>query len=69
MAVKNKQKYLGLPLETVIEVIAEKDGKIYKQEMTLKEANNINKKKGFSYKFFQKGFSCFKDVIFCFKLI
>ena len=58
-----KQKYLGLPLETVIEVIAKKDGKRYKQEMTLGEANNMDKKKGFSYKFFQKGFSCFKDII------
>jgi hypothetical protein len=65
MAVKksssaNKNEYIGLPYDTIIEVIAT-DGKDYiKKEMTYGEALNLKKKKGWRYDFYQKGFSQFK---------
>lgn len=59
---KNK-KFIELPDLTIIEVIAKNGNKVYKQEMTYGDAKNIKKKKGFSYSFFQLGFSSYKNVI------
>lgn len=48
-----------LPLDTIIEVVAIKDGKTIKKEMTYGEALKLKPKNGWTYKNFQRGFSQF----------
>ena len=57
-----KGDYVGLPFETIIEVVAT-DGKEYvKREMTYGEALNLKKRKGWTYINYQKGFSQFNNI-------
>jgi cobalamin biosynthesis Co2+ chelatase CbiK len=46
--------------ETIVEIIATKNGKHYKKEMTVKEWKGFLRQNGFSYTVYQKGFSQFK---------
>jgi len=46
--------------DTTIEVIATKNGKHYKQVMTMEKWQSFEKKPGFTYQTFQAGFSQFK---------
>lgn len=55
MAVKKSNTELDP--ETIIEVIAKKDGKVFKKEMTYKKALKLDKKKGYTYEFYQLGYS------------
>lgn len=56
---RRKEKYLGLPDSTRVEVVATKGDKVIKREMTLGEAREIKKKGGWYYRNFQLGFSQF----------
>lgn len=58
---KNKKNVL--PLNTEIEVISMSKGNVYKKIMSYGDALNIDKKKGFTYSFYQVGYSSYKDVI------
>lgn len=49
-----------LPEETEIEVIASKGEQHFKKVMSLKKAREMKRKPGFTYRFFQIGFSQFK---------
>ena len=49
-----------IPYGTKVEVIALKGVNIVKREMTYSEALNIKRKKGWTYKIYQLGFSQFK---------
>lgn len=57
---KNKTDTFQLNTDTLIEVIAIKDGKPRKKEMTFAEALKLPKLKGWNYIFYQIGFSQFK---------
>lgn len=54
-------KYLGLPRDTKIEVVGThpKHG-TFKKEMTFGQALNLEKKKGWTYRNYQLGFSSYK---------
>lgn len=57
--------FLGLPPETIIEVVAIKKTEsniesITVVEMSIRDWQNIKKKQGFQYICYQKGFSQFK---------
>lgn len=56
----SKLDYVGLPYETIIEVVATDGETFVKREMTYGEALNIKKRKGWKYSNFQKGFSQFE---------
>lgn len=59
-----KTKYTGLPINTIIEVVSvNKEGKMYKTEMSLAQAQEITKKDGWKYSFYQLGFSAYDDII------
>lgn len=60
---KSKDKINLLPDQTIIEVIKKENGKVYKKEMTLAQAKELNKKYPSKYQLFQKGFSEFHGVI------
>jgi hypothetical protein len=51
--------FLGLAPETMIEVIAERQGKYYLSEMSYREWLVLKRKSGFSYRAYQKGFHQF----------
>lgn len=59
--IKKNTGTVGLPLETKVELVAKKQGQVFKKIMTYREALEKlkNKKKGFSYQIFQIGFSQF----------
>lgn len=63
MVKKSKTKFLGLPIETEIEVIKIMDGNIYKKIMTHGKAMDLPVQKGSKYIFYQIGFSQYKNVI------
>lgn len=46
-----------------VELVAIKGDKIYLQVMPYEEALNKDRKEGFTYIIYQKGFSQYKDVI------
>ena len=52
-----------LPEETKIEVIAINGKQVFKKIMNYADALQMEKKKGWIYKFYQLGFSQFKDAI------
>lgn len=58
-----KSYYAGknnlLPKETIIEVICIKNDRVLKIEKTYQEALKMEKKEGWKYIFYQKGFSSF----------
>ncbi len=56
---KKVTEYIGLPPDTIIEVIAIKKDEIHLAEMTIEQFQNIKKKPEFQYKAYQKGFSQF----------
>ena len=56
---KKVTEYIGLPPDTLIDVIAIKKDEIHLAEMTIEQFQNIKKKPDFQYKAFQKGFSQF----------
>ena len=58
-----QNSFLGLPEETIIDVVATKGEKVYVQTMTLGQSKFIKKKAGWSYKNFQKGFHSLKTNI------
>lgn len=60
---KSKDKINLLPDHTIVEVIKKENGKVYKKEMTLAEANDLNKKYPSKYQIYQKGFSAYPGVI------
>ena len=60
---KLKDKISLLPEYTIVEVIKKENGKVYKKEMTLAEANELNKKYPSKYQIYQKGFSAYSGVI------
>lgn len=49
-----------LPKNTIVEVIAKKGDKIIKKEMTYKKALNLKKSNGWTYEFYELGFSQYK---------
>lgn len=61
-----KSYYAGknslLSKETIIEVICIKENRVIKKEMTFGEALKIDKKEGWKYIFYQKGFSSFVET-------
>lgn len=60
---KSKSNILTLPGSTQIEVVAVAPGKDpIKKEMTIDEANNIPKRRGWKYHRFQLGFSSFTNL-------
>lgn len=60
---KRANKFEGLPGSTKIEVVAIAPGKDpVKKEMTIDEANQLPKKRGWTYHRFQLGFSQFIKV-------
>jgi len=61
MAVKKDVDNFGLPLDTIIEVIATNGEKVIKREMTYREALAMKKKKGWIYSNYQKGFCSMKE--------
>ena len=63
MAKRRKKDYNVLPINTMIEVIARNGDKIYKKEMEYGEALKMPKKKGWTYQFFQLGFSQYSNII------
>lgn len=61
MARKYKTKYLGLPPDTIITVVAQQGERIFIKDMKYSEA--LEKKKNnkkFKYRFYQKGY-CYES--------
>ena len=53
-------KFLGLPNDTMIEVVGIKSDKVIVKKMTFGDWINLNKQKGWEYKAYQVGFHSFK---------
>lgn len=62
---KQNENTFGLNPETIIELVSIKGDKVHLNEMKYNEALMIlkNKKKGWNYIIYQKGFSQFKNLI------
>ncbi len=56
------KKRIGLPTETMVEVIGFKDDKVFKKIVPISEALKINKKRPKAI-IYQLGFSKYKNVI------
>lgn len=56
-----KRKYIGLPNETMVEVIGFSKGKTFKKVVSLSEALEIKKRKS-KVIIYQLGFSQFRDA-------
>ena len=59
---KPKKKESLFPLDTEVELIAIKGEKVFKKVMRYGDALNVPRLKGFEYKYFQVGFSQFKNI-------
>lgn len=53
-------KFLGLPNETMIEVVGIKLDKVIVKKMTFRDWLSLKKQKGWEYKAYQVGFHSFK---------
>lgn len=51
---------LGLPGDTIIEVVRVKGDEVVKKEMTYSEWMNLTRQPGYRYSAFQKGYSAYK---------
>ena len=56
------EKHHILPLSTEIEVICLKNDRVIKITKTFEEALKMDKKEGWRYLFYQKGFSSFTET-------
>ncbi len=62
MAVKkNDTGVVLLPKSTIIEVVSINGDKVYKKEMTYGEALKLQRKKGWRYLLYQKGFCTIQE--------
>lgn len=58
-----KQTVNVLPPDTKVELIAiDQKGQAFKKVLTLFEAQNVKRKKGFEYHIYQLGYSAYKNV-------
>ena len=66
MAVQKKQfkgeAYIGLPYDTIIEVVATKGDQVIKKQISYGEALSMKKAKGWIYSNYQKGFCSMQDT-------
>lgn len=58
-----KNTFLGLPEETLIDVVATKGEKVLVKTLTIGEAKRLKKSNGWTYRNYQIGFHSFKTNI------
>lgn len=62
MARRTKKVDVGLPGNTIIDVVAILKDKVYVSSMTFDEAKKIKKKRGWTYRNYMVGFHSFKNT-------
>ena len=63
MTKKTSKDIQLIPDDTIIEIIAKGGGKTYIFDIKYKDYLTMERKKGFTYQAFQKGFSAFSDAV------
>lgn len=63
MTKKTSKDFQLIPDDTIIEIIAKGSGKTFIFDIKYKDYKTMERKQGFTYQAFQKGFSAFKDAI------
>ena len=63
MARGRETKYMGLPPDTLVDVVATKNEFVYIKQMSISEYGRMQRKKGWYYRLYQIGTHSFKSNI------